>query len=294
MTTINSILANPSQHLAERDHNAIKASLSLVQAGGTKKAGLSEDRLYAALIHARLTASNPKLAEKFAAKLPAVVEQYNSQGQTLAYFRAADRVMRQFVRDKEINMAEYRGSRDFAFGYAQLDTDRTSLGGKSTTEATDLINNLATGQAATAQEIGKFRKDQAKISRERWKEQKVAALEASASSRTASASSVGSSTISGISNGFLWKPESDSDGKLAILLPSSWSGNVLGVSVLGPDGKVLEAGRYAGNGNGGRDHFRFSRDGGSFPAGCVVLVQMRDGTTQRIAIENPASRIESK
>lgn len=92
--------------------------------------------------------------------------------------------------------------------------------------------------------------------------------------------------------GFLWKPVSDSDGNLAILLPPGMTGKVTAVRVLSPDGQVLEQGRHGGVGNGDREHFRFSRPGGGFPPNCVVQIVMKDGSQQSIPIPNPGMRNE--
>lgn len=53
---------------------------------------------------------------------------------------------------------------------------------------------------------------------------------------------------------FLWKPISDSTGKLAVLVPAGG----------GPVTVNGERGSYGGNGNGGRDHYRFSKPGGAY------------------------------
>lgn len=92
--------------------------------------------------------------------------------------------------------------------------------------------------------------------------------------------------------GFLWKPVSDSDGNLAILLPPGMTGKVAAVRVLSPDGQVLEEGRHGGVGNGGREHFRFKRPGGGFPPNCQVQILMKDGSQQTIPIPNPGVRNE--
>lgn len=92
--------------------------------------------------------------------------------------------------------------------------------------------------------------------------------------------------------GFLWKPVSDSDGNLAILLPPGMTGKVVAVRVLSPDGQVLEEGRHGGVGNGGREHFRFKRPGGAFPPNCQVQILMKDGSQQTIPIPNPGVRNE--
>ena len=93
--------------------------------------------------------------------------------------------------------------------------------------------------------------------------------------------------------GFLFKPVSDSDGKLAVLLPPKLAGLVSGVRLLGPGGDLLEAGRYAGNGNGGRDHYRFSRPGGNYADGLTVEVTLKTGELVRYIIQETSQRTEN-
>ncbi len=73
--------------------------------------------------------------------------------------------------------------------------------------------------------------------------------------------------------GFVWKPVSDNTGNLAVLLPSSYSN--VGVSVLSPDGNLIENGNYVGRSNGDRPTYRFSRPGGSFPDGSLLKIGSR-------------------
>ena len=91
--------------------------------------------------------------------------------------------------------------------------------------------------------------------------------------------------------GFLWKPVSDSDGKLAILLPPQFNGKVSGVTVTSPDGQSA-TGRHGGVGNGDRQHFRFNQPGSAFAPGTVVSIRLRDGRSEQIPIQNPAMRNE--
>jgi hypothetical protein len=94
------------------------------------------------------------------------------------------------------------------------------------------------------------------------------------------------------SNGeFLWKPKSDKDGKLAILLPKALTGTVKGVQILSPDGKkVLSKGKNAGVGNGDREHFRFSKAGGEFPDGAIVVITLNDGSQRTVTIKETSDR----
>jgi hypothetical protein len=93
-------------------------------------------------------------------------------------------------------------------------------------------------------------------------------------------------------NGFLWKPVSDSDGRLAVLTPERFTGNVAQVVLKDQAGNVLETGRHGGVGNGGREHFRFSKPGGAYPPGVTVEVRMRNGGTESYPIAQPSQRYD--
>lgn len=104
------------------------------------------------------------------------------------------------------------------------------------------------------------------------------------------------STVGGASGsgeaGFLFKPISDSDGKLAVLLPPRLAGLVKGVTLVGPNGEVIESGRYSGNGNGGRDHYRFSKPGGDYPDGLSVQVTLVTSEVLRYLVRETSERME--
>lgn len=99
----------------------------------------------------------------------------------------------------------------------------------------------------------------------------------------------------GRSAGFLWKPESDKNRKLAILLPPNLAGKVAEVIVLSPDGKrTLQRGKYSGVGNGAREHYRFSKAGSEFPDGSIVVIKLKNGTTKHMVIKETSARLEKK
>ena len=71
------------------------------------------------------------------------------------------------------------------------------------------------------------------------------------------------------SSGFLWKPISEGDKKLVILLPGSLRGNVDRCTISGSFGD--ENGRFTGDdSNGNRPHFRFSRPGAGYGTNITV------------------------
>jgi len=93
--------------------------------------------------------------------------------------------------------------------------------------------------------------------------------------------------------GFLWKPISDKNGDLAILLPKQYTGRVKQVRILSPDGtKTIGKGKYSGVGNGDREHFRFPKPGSSYPDGAIVLIEMENGAIRNFKIKDTSRRTE--
>jgi hypothetical protein len=97
----------------------------------------------------------------------------------------------------------------------------------------------------------------------------------------------------GKTGGFLWKPVSDKNGDLAILLPKQLTGKVKEVRILNPDGtKSIAKGKYSGVGNGNREHFRFAKPGSGYPDGAIVLIKLEDGSARHVRISDTSRRIE--
>ena len=71
--------------------------------------------------------------------------------------------------------------------------------------------------------------------------------------------------------GFLWKPVSDSNGNLVVLLPSQYNGKVSSVSVNG------ERGSFSGIANGNRTHWRFSKPGAAYGSNARVVATTSGG-----------------
>jgi hypothetical protein len=93
---------------------------------------------------------------------------------------------------------------------------------------------------------------------------------------------------------FLWKPESESDGNLVVLLPSQYTGQIVSAGIYSdPSGEnLIDEGRFAGDDhNGGRAHFRFSKNGGSYPDGSYVVAQLTNGQTVSFKIGETSGRV---
>ena len=68
----------------------------------------------------------------------------------------------------------------------------------------------------------------------------------------------------------LWKPVSEGDHKLVVLLPANYGTPELFIQ--DKDGNILDKGRYFGRTNGNRPTYRFSKSGGQYPNPCYLEV----------------------
>jgi hypothetical protein len=97
------------------------------------------------------------------------------------------------------------------------------------------------------------------------------------------------------SGGFLWKPVSESDGNLVVLLPTDLKGLIDRVEIhteVPPteETKVAE-GRFAGDThNGGRAHFRFDKPGADYGDNIHLVCYKDDGSYVSWAIGNGGDR----
>lgn len=95
-----------------------------------------------------------------------------------------------------------------------------------------------------------------------------------------------------IGGGFLFKPISEGDGNLAVLLPTHMSGDVSRVTIRDSMGQTLDKGRDLGDYDDGRPLFRFGSPGSGYPENITVSVLLNDGTEQNYTIPHPAQRYE--
>jgi hypothetical protein len=119
----------------------------------------------------------------------------------------------------------------------------------------------------------------------------IRSVEEATASKVATAA--GNHSESGGSGGFLYKPVSDTTGKLVVLMPSKLAGMIAGVKIYDPSGNLLESGRHTGNGNGGRDHYRFKKTGAAYPDGLIVEATLTTGDKVTYRIKETSKRTEN-
>ena len=149
-------------------------------------------------------------------------------------------------------------------------TANTATNGTATTEATgDTSTNDTAASASTAN-----------------------SSESSAEASAASPSGGNANPNDG-SGGFLWKPESEGDGNLVVLLPTSFRGQVTGAAIVDSSDSVIENGRFAGDEhNGMRPHYRFSMPGSGYGQNIKLVASTRNGSRTVWPIANGGSRVD--
>lgn len=303
-TTTNSLIPGAEASTSATIRESISSVLSVEDESASAKINgntrINEQEMYAAITHYLLAEKNPELAERFLNDLPATLQAFRESGVGTDFFKSTDRIMRAMLRERKITHAEYKELRNEAYGKAQFDSDRSWLDQKKVPELKDgdtalrsvdtALKMYEKNPAANETEIGQFKARVAELSRKKWKSSGLSSAQ-KAAEPAASPGGAENSALSPI-NGFLWKPVSDSDGKLVILLPSSLTGQAEKVSIFSANGETLIAsGRYAGIGNGMRQHYRFDKPGNAFPDGAIVEVQLRDGGKMQIKIGDTSARI---
>lgn len=271
---------------------------------------VNEEQLFTGLVHNRLQKLvGPDAAHAFQEKFQQEMQK-NSQGSVEG---AALKSLKGLVKDGTISSEQGDRIYSQAFAGAQLDDNHKALfDSKGDTQAT----------AATAQASKKAFDHMAKYdlgldqaparSLQQAKPtggHRRSSLSGSAGSSTAKPSgrgekptdpstlakpNVNQPTRTGTKidgpNGFLFKPQSDSTGKLAIHLPKELAGKVDNVVVKDASGKVLDNSSVTGNGNGDRDLFRFKKQGGDYGNNLTIEARLKDGSIRTWAIGDGSAR----
>ncbi len=258
---------------------------------------ISEREMFTALAHYRLATRNPAAAQSMAEKLPEAARQFQMQNGYVDTQKVTESVLNTMVRSGELRADEFKSVRQFAFDQAQFDENRASLGvpngAASESPELTLVEALERVSENALMQTSSLLADQTAPA---GNSQKSKATGAVSGSHASSATSGIHAPDTGAPNDtFLWKPESDSNGRLVILLPASLTEDAVAVSLLSPDGsKVLAQGDFSGVGNGQRKHFRFPKSGGSYPPGTIVQITMKDGSQRQVRIDSTGQRMEKR
>lgn len=265
------------------------------QALGESKTQVNEEELFAAVVQERLAQENPE-AEAYFVQMQS--QYINSMRRADGYVPVEDAAVAALNATVEAGHIDATvGARINAesFRAAQLDDDHTALfdshgsAGDATIAVMDIESALARSQAVL-DEIngGTLEPDNRPL------DTPSNSISGGGSSSHTDSSS-GPSVARDGAGGFLWKPVSEADGKLVVLLPTDLKGAIDKVEIHSelppsPD-SLLEKGRFTGDThNGGRPHFRFDQPGEAYGDNVHLVVFRDDGSTVTYDIDNGGDR----
>lgn len=264
---------------------------------------VSEESLFGAVIHDRLTKT--KGAEAAEAYAKAYEANKSSMAKANGYVPledAAKEALRSLVSAGTLTAEEGDKIYSDSFAASQLDANTSVLfddtGGAN--DPTKAVESLEKALLLASAAVGKLDSGELTAESRSLGEESISRVaymagmggaSAAHSSESGTGVATSASPVDG-AGGFLFKPVSDSTGKLAVLAPSSLADMIVGTVLKDLDGNKIEEGTYSGNGNGGRDHYRFSKPGGSYPPNLTVEITMKNGEVKSYKIEDPSKRYD--
>ncbi len=271
--------------LKEKDFiNKLKQSLD-----SNTSEQVDEETLQSKIVQSILSEANQETALVFDSKFEAL------QSSGMSVEDAVNASLKNLVKEGYLTQSDGNLINGISFKASQLDSNLEALydgkgSANDTTIATDSIENAILKASEVLGAIES--QDYSQVSRSL--ELKSNAVNPSSSTGGGTADSSGSVTSASSRAGFLWKPVSESNGKLVVLLPTGLKGQVESVDIYStlPEngGTPLDKGNFTGNANGDRGHFRFSKPGADYPDNSYVIVKLKDGSQEVFPIGDSSQR----
>lgn len=256
---------------------------------GTGSSGdkVNEEQLFSALLEERLTTLK-------GAELAATYNQYfeDHKGQMttsdgyIPVETAAREALRDLVADGSLTTEEAEEIHAQAFQAAQIDNNKGALYDSfGTTMAVTLVEMAMQSSSAMMASFDSGDLEAGRLSLDFVQESGPAQFN---NADAISTSNQSADFVGG--DGFLFKPVSERDGTLVVLLPATMSGQIADVSLVDDNGQIIESGDEFEDFEDGRPVFRFDQAGGSYPSNITVTVTMTDGSEKLYNIANPSQR----
>lgn len=262
-----------------------------LERSGAKKA--DEEALFSSLVQDRVQKTdNIDALKKFDTRLTQHRKILAHQTGHVSEEKAAKFALRDLVRNKILSKAEATDIYSKSFAAAQLDDDAETLSDGIGGPSAGLTAEAAVVKAGAR--MAAFDSGSETVVARNLGERTTRGAEGMASSGETGSEGALTPTGSAVDGptGFLFKPVSDTQGKLVILAPESLTSKIDSVVLKDSDGNVLETGQYGGVGNGNRAHFRFQKPGGSYPKELTVEIKLDGGGSKVYTIPDPSLRYD--
>lgn len=270
--------------------------------GGASRTEVNEEELFAALLEQKLTGHSAEAGAAFKAEKDKLMVSMARADGYVPVEDVASAALKAVVAAGHIDRAAAEQINGAAFAGAQLDTNLTALydGRGGPNDPTMAVAKMEEAMRLVDEAMAKIEKGELTAApRDLDTPSNKAPGAGGADPATGGAIGDPSSAPSGSqkldgSGGFLWKPESERDGNLVVLLPTELNGLIDRVEVhasLPPtESTKLGEGRFSSIGNGDRSHYRFSKPGEDYGDGAYVVAYRDDGQMVTWQIGNAGER----
>ncbi len=249
---------------------------TMLQADSSGK--VNEEQLFSAIINERLTSNvGEEAAARYRELFTEMQEEMTRADGYVPVEAAANQAINGLVTEGLISGEEAGTIQGQAFTAAQLDVNMGTLyDSRGSTVAVMLVNLALETAENTLKGL-----DDGTISASSYQDD-VEGAEGSVE---------GQGTFIG-GDGFLYKPVSESNGNLVILLPTYMQGDITSVQLLDSEGNSIESGDSYGPYEDGRPLFRFNDTGSGYPDNMTVQIQLASGDVKEYIIPDSAQRWE--
>ena len=260
---------------------------------------ISEEELFSSLVRERIAATKGEdAATKYDTLLTQKREQFTSKDGFIRQESAAKSALSDLVSNGTLSKDEGNVIYSESFAGAQLDSHTDVLwdskGGKN--DPTKAVEAMDAALAHAKLNLQNMISGTDKMSVHSFSEKagilSTVGTKAGTTSLASSTVTPKGTSIDG-SGGFLFKPISNNENKLAVILPSTMAHLVEDVVIKDSTGKVIDQGRSTGFGDAGtNEKFAFNKQGAHYPKNITVNVKLSSGKTISYKIPDPSKRYD--
>ncbi len=246
---------------------------------------VNEEQVFAALINERLTSmKGSEAAQEFETRYQTEQKQYERADGYIFLEDAARAALKSMSDDGILTLEEAETIHGQAFQGAQLDGNKNALYDSIGSTMAVAMVEMALQSAESA--ITEFDEGTATAGRLAFD------MEEDMSAQTVSAGSEAVTlTTNSYSDSLIWKPSSDTNGDVAIILDSYLKNNIDSVTLLNSSGNVLEEKGVVRVDDRDRSILFFNRPGDEYPDDLTVRVSLKDGDAVQYLVANPSDRL---
>jgi hypothetical protein len=261
---------------------------------------VNEEELFAGIIFERLKSTKgEEVANKYATSLASEKAALQKSSGYVPVEDAAKNALKSLRADGSLSSEEADTVYSEAFDAAQLDANKNALydGRGSAGDSTIALALMESALASSKMLVEKFSSGETQATARsldgNGELTPLGAPIASGDGSTVPLSNLPTGTVFDGADGFLFKPESSTDKKLAILLPEALAHQVLSVVVKDENDNTLEEGRSTGYGElGTREKFAFTKSGQEYGKNVTVHAILADGSERQWSIPDASQRYD--